>query len=72
MNFSEETILKAYAMGIFPMSENYNDSNIYWINPEKRGIIPLDDFKISKSLRKQIKKKKFKITLNKKFEEVIN
>ena len=72
MNFSEETILKAYAMGIFPMSENYNDSNIYWINPEKRGIIPLDDFKISKSLRKQIKKKKFKITFNKKFEEVIN
>lgn len=72
MNFSEETILKAYTMGIFPMSENYNDSNIYWINPEKRGVIPLNKFKISKSLKKQIKKKFFKITFNKKFKEVIN
>ena len=53
MNLNEETIIKAYSMGIFPMSENYNDPNIYWINPKKRGVIPIDKFKISKSLKKK-------------------
>ena len=72
MNLNEETLLKAYSMGIFPMSENYNDSNVYWINPKKRGIIPIEKFKISKSLKKEIRKKKFKITLNKEFNKVIN
>lgn len=72
MDLNEETILKAYSMGVFPMSENYNDPNIYWINPKKRGVIPLNDFKISKSLKKEIKKKKFKVTFNKDFYKVIN
>ena len=71
MVINEETILKGYSLGIFPMSESFDDPNIYWINPKKRGIIPIKDFKISKSLKKLIKKKKFKITINKNFEEVI-
>ena len=53
------------------MSESFEDPNIYWINPKKRGVIPLNDFKISKSLKKEIKKKKFKITINKAFKKVI-
>ena len=71
MQVNEETILKGYSQGIFPMSESFDDPNIYWINPKKRGIIPINNFKISKSLKKLIKKKKFKITINKKFKEVI-
>ena len=71
MNLNEETILKAYSMGIFPMSESYNDPNIYWVNPKKRSIIDIDNFKISKSLKKEVKKEKFEITFNKNFEEVI-
>ena len=64
MNLNEETLLKAYSMGIFPMSENHNDPNIYWINPKKRGVIPIDKFKISKSLKKEVKKNFFKITFS--------
>ena len=71
MNINEETILKSYSLGIFPMSESFNDPNIYWINPKKRGVIPINDFKISKNLRKEIKKKKFLITINKDFNGVI-
>ena len=71
MNINEETLLKSYSMGVFPMSENFDDPNIYWINPKKRGIIPLKNFKISKTLKKEIKKKKFKITINKNFKKVI-
>ncbi len=71
MNINEETLLKSYSMGVFPMSENFDDPNIYWINPKKRGIIPLKKFKISKTLKKEIKKKKFKITINKNFKKVI-
>ena len=71
MNLNEETLLKAYSMGTFPMSENHNDPNIYWINPKKRGVIPIDKFKISKSLKKEVKKNFFKITFNKSFGEVI-
>ena len=71
MNLNEETIIKAYSMGIFPMSENCNDPNVYWINPKKRGIIPINKFKISKSLKKELKKEIFEITFNKSFPEVI-
>ena len=71
MNINEETILKSYSLGIFPMSESFNDPNIYWINPKKRGVIPINDFKISKNLKKEIKKKKFLITINKNFNAVI-
>ena len=71
MTINEETILKGYSLGIFPMSESFEDPNIYWINPKKRGVIPINDFKISKNLRKEIKKKKFLITVNKNFNQVI-
>ena len=71
MNINEETILKSYSLGVFPMSESFDDPNIYWINPKKRGVIPINDFKISKNLKKEIKKKKFLITINKNFNAVI-
>ena len=71
MNINEETILKSYSLGIFPMSESFDDPNLYWINPKKRGVIPINNFKISKNLRKEIRKKKFLITINKDFKGVI-
>ena len=71
MNINEETILKSSSLGVFPMSESFDDPNIYWINPKKRGVIPINDFKISKNLKKEIKKKKFLITINKNFNAVI-
>ena len=71
MNLNEEIILKGYSLGIFPMSESFDDPKVYCINPKKRGVIPIKDFKISKNLKKEIKKNKFKITINKNFNKVI-
>ena len=48
-----EILVRAYAAGIFPMSESRDDPSIFWVDPEVRGILPLDDFHISKSLKKK-------------------
>ena len=53
MFLSPQIIIKAYSKGIFPMSDSFDDPFIYWVDPQIRGIINLDEFKISKSLRKK-------------------
>ncbi len=72
MFLSPEIIIEAYSKGIFPMSDSYNDPFVYWVDPKIRGIIDLEEFKISKSLKKVLKKKNYKIKINKNFERVIN
>ena len=41
-----EMLLRAYAIGIFPMAESRHDPHLYWIDPDARGILPLDDFHV--------------------------
>ena len=65
-------IIKGYKKGIFPMSNSYNDPYIFWVDPKKRGIIKINNFRISKSLKKFIKNENFSISINKNFKEVIN
>ena len=72
MFLSPEIIIEAYSKGIFPMADSHNDPFVYWVDPKIRGIINLREFKISKSLRKVLKKKKNKVKINKNFEKVIN
>jgi len=72
MFLSPEIIIEAYSKGIFPMSDSYNDPFIYWVDPKIRGIINLKEFKVSKSLRKILKKNNYEIKINKNFEKVIN
>lgn len=67
-----ELLLRAYASGIFPMSEDAEDPEVFWVRPEKRGIIPLDDFHIPRSLRKTIRQKKFEIKIDSDFVRVID
>ena len=71
MFLSPEIILKAYAKGIFPMSDSFDDPFVYWVDPQIRGIIELNEFKITKSLKKTLKKKKHVIKINTNFERVI-
>ncbi len=49
-----ELLLQAYASGIFPMAESQDDPEIFWVDPSRRGILPLDRFHISRSLRRVI------------------
>lgn len=64
-------VLHGYTMGVFPMAHQDEDNAIYWYEPKLRGIIPLDNFNIPKSLRKTLQSGKFKFTVNESFEEVI-
>ncbi len=66
-----EVLLYAYASGVFPMAESADSDEIFWLNPEKRGILPLNGLHISRSLRKLMRARRFKITANQCFTEVI-
>lgn len=63
-------LLSAYSTGYFPMADP-NDKKIYWYSPDPRAIIPLDEFKISRSLKQVIKKKIFEIKIDSEFQQVI-
>ncbi len=64
-------VLNAYARGIFPMSESRNDDGLFWVDPEHRGVIPLDGFHISRSLRKTILAGGFEIRIDTAYAAVI-
>ncbi|MFC1673087.1 leucyl/phenylalanyl-tRNA--protein transferase [Pseudomonadota bacterium] len=66
-----EILVRAYAAGVFPMSESREDPTIFWVDPEMRGVIPLDGLHISKSLRKILRKGAFTVTADTCFARVI-
>lgn len=66
-----QILLRAYAAGVFPMAESADDRTLYWVEPELRGILPLDRFHASHSLRKSVRRQSFSITIDTVFEEVI-
>ena len=66
-----QILLRAYAAGIFPMAETAEDSALYWVEPDERGIIPLDGLRISRSLRKAVRKKLFDVRIDQDFPAVI-
>ena len=64
-------LLKAYAMGVFPMAEDADDPEVFWVKPEKRGIIPLEDFHVPRSLAKAIRRGTYDIRVNSDFAGVL-
>ena len=72
MFLSPEIILEGYSKGLFPMADSFNDPFVYWVEPKERGIIKLNEFKVSRSLKKELKKNNFNIKNNKNFEKTIN
>ncbi len=68
---SPDTLLRAYSIGLFPMAERRDDNTLYWIDPEKRGVLPLDGFKFSKRLRRTIRQGRIEIRCDTCFEDVI-
>lgn len=65
-------LLKAYAIGVFPMADDRNAPEVYWVEPRKRGILPLDRFHLSRSLRKTIRSDRFETTFDRAFPDVLN
>jgi leucyl/phenylalanyl-tRNA--protein transferase len=67
-----EILLRAYAVGLFPMAERRDDPTLYWIDPEKRGILPLEKFHIPRRLRRTVRRDVFDVRFNTNFHGVIN
>ncbi|WP_417767479.1 leucyl/phenylalanyl-tRNA--protein transferase [Stappia sp.] len=65
-------LLKAYACGIFPMAESAEDTNLFWIEPEHRGILPLGAFHLPKRLRRTIRQDQFEVRVDSDFQGVID
>ena len=66
-----ELMLRAYTMGIFPMSEGRDDPEVFWVDPKRRGILPLNGFHISRSLARRIRQEPFLLTVNEAFDRVV-
>ncbi len=69
---STDDLLKAYTLGYFPMSEGRDDPDVFWVLPEHRGALELNDFHIPKSLKKVIKNDTYNVRVNTAFEHVMN
>jgi len=70
--FGPLDLLNLYASGVFPMAEARDSDDVFVVNPEDRGIIPLDGLKISKSLAKTVRAGVFDIRVNTAFSKVVS
>jgi len=64
-------LLRAYALGIFPMAERRDDDEVYWVDPERRGIIPLERFHLPRRLGRTIRQGRFDIRCDSNFDSVV-
>lgn len=72
MEITPQVLLKAYACGLFPMAESAEDPGLFWLEPEHRGIQPLDDFHLPRRLRRTIRNDVFEIRISTDFQAVID
>jgi leucyl/phenylalanyl-tRNA---protein transferase len=72
VDITPEVLLKAYACGIFPMAESAEDPALYWIEPERRGIIPLDRFHVPSRLARTVRSDRFTVAVNRNFDAVLD
>jgi len=71
VDITPELLLNAYAAGIFPMSEDRDDDTLFWVEPDERCIIPLNQFHVSKRLARTVKRDHFDVYINKDFRGVM-
>jgi leucyl/phenylalanyl-tRNA--protein transferase len=67
-----QLLLRAYSIGLFPMAESAEDDQLFWVDPERRAIFPLDTFIVSRSLAKTIRSDRFDVTVDGDFDAVID
>lgn len=72
VDITPQVLMKAYSCGIFPMAESADDNALYWIEPERRGIMPLERVHISRRLARTIRQDRFEIRIDSDFDGVID
>ena len=66
-----DLLLRAYRLGLFPMAESRASRSLHWLDPEMRGVLPLDEFHLPRSLAKTLRSQKFTVTANQDFAATI-
>src|SRR3546814_10857856 len=66
-----DLLLRAYAVGVFPMADSRDAPDVFWVEPKRRGILPLNSFHLSHSLAKALKSDRFTVTADKAFADVM-
>lgn len=66
-----ELLLLAYRSGIFPMADHRDDPDVYWVEPHERAILPLDGFRLSRSLARTVRRDRFRVSCDQAFAEVM-
>ena len=66
-----ELVLRAYAMGVFPMADARDADGVYWVEPRTRAILPLDGFHLSRSLARTIARDRYRVTADAAFDRII-
>ncbi|MEG8222993.1 leucyl/phenylalanyl-tRNA--protein transferase [Sphingomonas sp. HH69] len=64
-------LLQAYSIGVFPMADDRDAAEVYWVEPKQRAILPLDGFHLSRSLAKTIRRDPFRVTANRAFADML-
>src|SRR4051812_48660877 len=67
-----QILLRAYSVGMFPMAEGADDPTLFWVDPDMRGIFPLDRMIISKSLAKTLRNDLYEVRIDEDFDAVID
>lgn len=71
LDLTPDMLLRAYAIGVFPMAEDRDDPDLFWIDPRMRGIIPFEDFHVPRRLQRLIRNMPFHVTFDTEFEAVM-
>ncbi|RKF17256.1 leucyl/phenylalanyl-tRNA--protein transferase [Roseovarius spongiae] len=69
---SPQLLLSAYAAGVFPMAEHRDDPEVFWVDPRRRGIIPLEGFHASRSLARRMRRAGYRVSLDTDFTGVLD
>jgi leucyl/phenylalanyl-tRNA--protein transferase len=64
-------LLRAYASGIFPMAESASSPDVFWVEPRRRGVLPLDAFHMPRSLARTLRRERFRLTIDRAFDAVL-
>jgi leucyl/phenylalanyl-tRNA--protein transferase len=67
-----DLLLRAYSVGVFPMANTRDAADVFWVEPKKRGVLPLDGFHLSRSLAKTIRSDRFTVTVDQAFSKVVS
>lgn len=71
LRLDPDLLLRAYASGLFPMSESADEPDLYWVDPELRGVMPLDGFHLAHRLARTVRADRFDVTVDTDFAAVI-